>query len=61
MSGNGRKYNKEFKHETVKLIVEKGRSVPRIAADLGVNEKVLYRWVAEHLKHIDNAFPGSGS
>lgn len=36
MSNNGRKYNKEFKLEAVKLIVEKGRSVPSVALDLGI-------------------------
>lgn len=60
MSKNSRRYTKEFKLETVKLIVEKGRSIPSVAVDLGVNEKTLYRWVAEHRKYMDNAFPGSG-
>lgn len=60
MSGKNRRYNKEFKQETVKLIVEKGRSVPSVAADMGLNEKTLYRWVSEHNKDKEQAFPGSG-
>jgi transposase len=36
----GKKYNK-----TVKLIVEKGRSVPSLAQDLDLSEKTLYVWM----------------
>lgn len=60
MSNNGRKYNKEFKLEAVKLVVEKGRSVPSVALDLGIHEKTLYKWVSDYKKDSENAFPGSG-
>ena len=60
MSNQGKRYNKEFRLETVQLIEDRGRSVSSVAADLGVNPKTLYRWVAEYSKHKGNAFPGSG-
>lgn len=60
MTNNGGKYNKEFKTDTVKLVVEKGRSVPSLSKDLGVSEKTIYAWVAAYRKDLNNAFPGSG-
>lgn len=57
----GRKlYNKEFKLEAVRLVIEKGRTVPSVASDLGLNEKTLYGWVNQYSKHEGDAFPGSG-
>lgn len=60
MTNNGKRHDKEFKLDTVKLIVEKGRSVPSLAKDLGISTKTLYAWVAAYRKDSDIAFPGSG-
>ena len=59
-AAKGKRYNKEFRLEAVKLVSESGRSVPNVAEDLGVNEKTLYRWLAEYSKDPEQAFPGSG-
>lgn len=61
MGDKAKKYNKEFKEETVKLIIEKGRSVPSLAADLGINKNTLYRWLNEYKTDSTQAFPGSGN
>lgn len=60
MARTGRRHDKEFKVEAVRLIVEKNHTVSDVANDLGVNVKTLYGWVRQYTKHKDNAFPGSG-
>lgn len=59
MSNNGRKYNREFKLEAVKLVVEKGRSVPSVALDLGIHEKTLYKWFQTIKKIVKMHFQGA--
>ena len=60
MANNCIHTTEEFSLELVKLIVEKGRSIPSVALDLGVHEKTLYKWVSDYKKDNENAFPGSG-
>jgi transposase len=47
MSTKSKRYNKEFKAEAVRLVKESGKPVAQIAADLGISDKSLYRWVAD--------------
>lgn len=48
MSNNkGKRYDQEFKQDALRL-VERGRPVSNVAADLGLNEQTLYRWMNEH-------------
>jgi len=42
------KYTKEFKDESVQLILNSGKSTVAIAKDLGINEKTLYNWVSAY-------------
>lgn len=55
-----KQYSKEFKQETVRLIVEQGVSVAQVSRDMGINANVLYRWKQEALAHGQKAFPGQG-
>jgi transposase len=55
-----RKYDREFKIETVRLITEGGRKVSDIARDFGIHEAVLRRWRQEYSENILHAFPGKG-
>ena len=55
-----RKFSKEFKVEAVRLIKERGVSVPQVAEDLDVGENVLRRWVRELTTDPVDAFPGLG-
>jgi transposase-like protein len=36
-------YDKEFKRETVRLIIQGGRKTREVSKDLGINENVIYR------------------
>jgi len=40
------KYTKELKHESVALILNRGKPIVHTAKDLGINEKTLYTWVS---------------
>jgi transposase-like protein len=40
-----RVYPEEFKAEAVALARKRGKAVRQVAADLGINENMLYRWI----------------
>jgi transposase len=46
-----RTYTREFKAETVRLVVEGGRSIPEVARDLELTESALRLWV--HQAEVD--------
>jgi transposase len=55
-----RKYSREFKIESVRLIRERGVSVAQASRDLGIHENVLRKWVKEFAADPTQAFPGLG-
>lgn len=55
-----RKFSKEFKLESVNMVLVKGVSIAQAARDLDVNENVLSRWVREFKQSEQQAFPGHG-
>jgi transposase len=55
-----RKFTREFKLETVKLIKERGVSYAQAAADLGVVQSVLRNWVKAFAEDREHSFPGNG-
>jgi transposase len=57
-----RNYPKEFKAEAVALAEKHEKPVRQVAADLGVAEKVLYRWMQQAREAVDGLppFPGHG-
>jgi len=55
-----RKYDREFKLEAVRLVIEDGRSVAEVARNLGVHENLLHKWKRDYLEDNKNAFPGKG-
>ena len=55
-----RTYSKEFKQETVRLVVEAGHHIPDVARDLDIEHSVIRRWVREYRKNSTDAFPGHG-
>jgi transposase-like protein len=42
-----RAFTKEFKAETIRLVVERGRSIPEVARDLDLTESALRAWVPD--------------
>lgn len=53
-------YDKEFKRETVRLIIQGGKPTSEAAKDLGINPNVVYRWVRQYREDSENSFPGKG-
>lgn len=57
-----RKYDKEFKLNAVKLVLEKKLTCTQVSQDLGIGLSSLERWLHEVKKHgKNNVFPGSGN
>ena len=54
------RFTPEFKLEAVKLVKERGMAVRQAAADLGLHENVLSKWVRTLEAHREQAFPGQG-
>jgi transposase len=52
------KYTKEFKQQTVQLMLTRPHS--EIARELGVNASLLYKWRDQLQEHGEQAFPGHG-
>lgn len=54
------KYDKEFKLNAVKLVIDGGRTVADVSRSLGISSNVLYRWKNAYLEDKEVAFPGKG-
>ena len=55
-----RSYDKEFKREAVRLVLQGNRKAKTVAEDLGINIYVLYRWIRKYKEDPENSFPGKG-
>ena len=56
----GKRYDKEFKIEAMRLASEPGNTQAKIERDLGISQGVISRWKRELLKDGEQAFPGKG-
>jgi transposase len=54
-------YDKEFKISAVKLVLDSGRSVEKIASELGISSNTLFKWKKQYLEDSQDAFPGKGN
>ncbi len=59
-NGNRRKFNREFKEEAVRMVIEGGRRVTDVARSLGIHENLLHTWKREYLEDQAESFPGKG-
>ncbi len=55
------KYDKDFKVNTVKLVLEEGKVAAQVSRDLGISEKTLYGWIAQYKNDPKHPFVGSGN
>ncbi len=55
-----RRYDREFKEGTVRLMIESGQTLAGTARNLGITENMLSRWKKEYLESRERAFPGKG-
>ena len=56
-----RTYDKEFKLEAVRLVLEEGHSVASLERKLGTGKGVIYKWVYKFTDGPEHAFPGKGN
>lgn len=56
----GKRYDKEFKIESIRLASEPGNTQAKIERDLGISQGVISRWKRELLEDGEQAFPGKG-
>jgi len=56
-----RTYDKEFKLEAVRLVLEEGHSVASVERKLGTGKGVIYNWVHQFTDDSEHAFPGKGN
>jgi len=56
----GKRYDKEFKMEAVRLGSEPGNTAAKIERDLGISQGVISRWKREFRQDGFEAFPGKG-
>lgn len=45
-------YSKEFKKQTVKYILEQGKTMPQLAEELGISAGLLHNWKATYRDEI---------
>ena len=60
MVSNRRRYTREFKIETVRLITGSAQNVSVVARDLDVHPNTLYKWIHQYGENPKEAFPGKG-
>lgn len=55
-----RTFTSEFKQEAVQLLATSGKSGTVLAKELGISDRVLYRWRKELRANGEEAFPSKG-
>ena len=55
-----RKFSREFKLETIRLVKDRGVAVAQAARDLNLHENVPRKWDWEFAADRQHAFPGHG-
>lgn len=54
-----KKYNRDFKLETVRLSYER-ENISDLSKELGIRPSLIYRWRSEFNSMSENSFPGNG-
>ncbi|RKN85586.1 IS3 family transposase [Paenibacillus ginsengarvi] len=59
MGEQRRRYNEEFKQQTVKYMQDQVKSLPEIADELNIPLNTLYQWKAKYRKFENKSVPGA--
>lgn len=59
-SVNKRRFDRDFKLSTVKMVTEGGHKASEVARSLGIHPNQLYSWKRKFSDNGDKAFPGKG-
>ena len=60
MVSKRRRFTREFKIETVRLLTGSDQSVAGVADDLEIHPNTLYKWIRQYGENPEEAFPGKG-
>jgi len=60
MVSKRRRFTREFKIETVRLLTGNDQPVVEVAEDLEIHPNTLYKWVRQYGDNPEEAFPGKG-
>nr|WP_186629878.1 transposase [Rhodococcus sp. BP22] len=55
MSRKRRSFTTEYKVDAGRRVIDSGRTIAEVARDLGINEALLGRWVADEGRRIEAA------
>ncbi|QBJ98070.1 hypothetical protein ERC79_20580 [Rhodococcus sp. ABRD24] len=55
MSRTRRSFTTEYKVEASHRVIDSGRTIAEVARELGLNEKLLGRWVADERRRVEAA------
>ncbi len=55
-----RVYDEQFKRDAVGLARKSKKKISQVAADLGIRQDILYRWIREAEEPDKKTFPGHG-
>lgn len=55
-----KRFNREFKIQVVKQVLEEGKSATAVSNALELSRNMVSRWVKEYETHGDKAFTGHG-
>ena len=56
----GKRFDAQFKKDIVKLYLNGERTCPSLAAELGLHENTIYKWIQQYKSDPEQSFPGSG-
>lgn len=56
-----RKFDKAFKTEICKLIIDQNIPVADVSKNYGISVQVIYRWIDEYKTYGEDSFIGSGN
>lgn len=56
-----KKYSKEFKLDAISLVEEQNYSQSEAAKSLGIDARLISRWIKEHKNNEEHAFRGNGT
>ncbi len=59
-NGKKKRFDKDFKISTVKMVTEGGHKAAEVARSLGIHPNVLYTWKRRYSENGNKAFPGKG-
>jgi len=61
MDKTRRKYDKQFKLDTLEYVQKGDKSISQIAKELGIHKDLIYRWKTEFKQDNKHVFSGQGN